>query len=121
MEKKKTTQKERIIEWMKEMGEITQRDAIILGCYRLAAQIFEIKKAGIGIWTEMRDVKNRDGSTSRIAVYSLTHPESISTCRKCGKLIGFDGKCSYGEEEGLCWTCAKKLQLKDERDGVDDE
>ena len=118
--KKKTTQKERIIEWMKEMGEITQRDAIILGCYRLAAQIFEIKKAGIGIWTEMKEVKNRDGSTSRIAVYSLTQPESICTCTKCGKLIGFDGKYSYGEEECLCWFCAKKLQLKDERDGEDE-
>lgn len=120
MSKRRSTQNDRIIEWMKEMGEITQREAINLGCLRLSARIFDFKEAGIEIKKEMREVKNRDGSTARIAVYSLVHPEKINTCDRCGKIITADTKRAYGEEENLCWFCAKKLQLKDERDGEDE-
>lgn len=63
------TQQERILEYMELNGVITQRDAIWLGCYRLAAQIFELKKKGYNIETEMRTVNNKDGTTSRIAAY----------------------------------------------------
>jgi len=65
------TQQERIIEYMELNGVITQRDAIWLGCYRLAAQIFELKRKGYNIATEMREVRNKDGSKSRIAAYWL--------------------------------------------------
>ena len=63
------TQQERIIDYMNLNGAITQRDAIWLGCYRLAAQIFELKRKGYRITTEMREVVNKDGTKSRIAAY----------------------------------------------------
>lgn len=109
---KRRTKKERIIEYMKRFGEITQMDAVNLGCLRLAAQIFDIKKDGIEIWTEYREVKNRDGSTSRIAAYSLLHPEKISACSKCGKLTSelFD----YEENKNLCSHCCRMMELEGE-------
>ena len=65
------TQKQRILEYMRKHDEITQRDAIWLGCYRLAAQIFDLKREGNDIQREMRTVTNKDGSHSRIAAYRL--------------------------------------------------
>ena len=99
------SKRQKILKYMKHWGEITQRDAIGFGCLRLASQIFELKKAGIEIYTEYRDVKNQDGSTSRIAAYSLLHPESIQTCTECGKL--------FVGETCLCKDCAKKV-IQDE-------
>ena len=65
------TQYTKVVRYMQEFGEITQRDAIYLGCYRLAAVIFTLKKQGVLIKTEMREVEKADGTTTRIAVYSL--------------------------------------------------
>lgn len=70
---KGATQQDRIIDYMKMNPEITQRDAIWLGCYRLAAQIFDLKRKGYTIATEIREVVNKDGTTSRIAAYSLVN------------------------------------------------
>lgn len=63
---------EKILDYMKEHGEITQREAIYLGCYRLASRIHDIKRSGIRIKTETREVENVDGTKSHIAVYSIT-------------------------------------------------
>lgn len=65
------TQAEKIYEYMKARGEITQREAFYMGIQRLASRICDMKKNGIDIETELRIVKNRDGSTSHIAVYKL--------------------------------------------------
>jgi len=65
------TQCEKIYEYMLKHGTITQREAIFLGCYRLASRIFDLKKLGFRINTEMKKVQNKDGSTSMIAEYSL--------------------------------------------------
>lgn len=65
------TQCEKILDYMKEHGEITQREAIYLGCYRLASRIHDIKSSGIRIKTETREVENVDGTKSHIAVYSI--------------------------------------------------
>lgn len=65
------TQREKILDYMKAHGEITQRDAIGLGCYRLGARIWDLKAAGEEITSTLRPVKNADGSMSRIAVYAL--------------------------------------------------
>lgn len=67
----KDTQCTKILDYMKEHGEITQREAIYLGCYRLAARIADIKKAGTDITKETRRVENKDGSSSYIAVYKI--------------------------------------------------
>lgn len=64
-------QRDDVLNYMKAYGEITQMDAIYLGCYRLASVIFNLKKEGILIDSEMREVKKKDGSTARIAVYKL--------------------------------------------------
>lgn len=65
------TQCQRILDYMKTHGEITQRDAIGLGCYRLGARIWDLRAAGEEITSTLRPVKNADGSMSRIAVYAL--------------------------------------------------
>ena len=69
------SQTEKIIEYMQKHGEITQRDAIWLGVYRLASRICELRHSfehtSWEIHTEMREVTNSDGSKSRIAVYSM--------------------------------------------------
>ena len=46
--------------------------------------------------------------------------EKLRYCRKCGKYIGFDDNLIYADETNLCWTCMKKMQLKDERDADED-
>lgn len=65
------TQCERIINYMNKYGKISQRDAFEMGINRLASRICEIKRAGYPVKTERTRVKNRDQSTSIIAVYSL--------------------------------------------------
>lgn len=72
----KKSQCERIVEYMRRNGEITQRDAFYLGCQRLASRIHDLKERGIGIKTETRKVKNADGTVSHIAVYSLLDGEA---------------------------------------------
>lgn len=72
----KTTQCEKIQKYMESFGSITQREAIMLGIYRLASRIHDLKEDGIGIKTEMIEVKNADGSTSHVARYSLIEGEA---------------------------------------------
>lgn len=62
---------DKVYQYMEAHGEITQREAIYLGCYRLAAVIFNLKKQGVPIRTEMRLVKKADGTVTHIAVYSI--------------------------------------------------
>ena len=65
------TQCEKIIHYMQAFGEISQRGAYTNGCTRLAARIADIKAKGYLIDTEIRSVKNMDGSASRVAFYRL--------------------------------------------------
>jgi len=71
------TQCERIIDYMNKYGKISQRDAFEMGINRLASRICEIKRAGYPIKTERAKVKNRDQSTSIIAVYSLEENSNV--------------------------------------------
>lgn len=64
-------QADKILDYLRRHGEITQRDAISFGCYRLGARVFDLKDEGVAITTEIRKVKNADGSFSHIAVYHL--------------------------------------------------
>lgn len=63
------TQCERVLKYIDQFGEITPRDAVNMGIYRLASRINDLRKDGVEITTEMREVKNLDGSKTRIAVY----------------------------------------------------
>lgn len=67
----KESQADKIIRYLNTHGTITDRDAYTkLGIRRLAARIADIRRDGIPIETQMREVTNADGSTSRIAAYS---------------------------------------------------
>ena len=63
------TQCEKIALVLDQVGEITQRDAIYMGIYRLASRINDMRREGMAIDTEMREDRNADGSKTRIAVY----------------------------------------------------
>lgn len=68
---KRKTNNERIIEYMKAHGSITNRDAVYdLGIFRLSARIFEIKNM-MPIMTRMESRTRPDGTTVHWAVYSI--------------------------------------------------
>lgn len=72
------TQIEKIERFMDKYGEITQRDALSLGVYRLASRIHEMRKnTDCPIITEDRKVTNADGTESVIAVYKWQYPRWI--------------------------------------------
>lgn len=71
----KVTQCNKILRFLEIHGTITQRQAINYGIYRLASRIHDLKEQGIGIKTEMRKVRNADGSHSYVAFYSLEEGE----------------------------------------------
>lgn len=68
-----------VFRYMKEHGEITQRDAFALGVYRLGARIWDLKHDGIAIDTKPRTVIKANGRKARIAVYSLRKEEDDET------------------------------------------
>lgn len=73
----KMTQKQRILEFVRLHGSITQRDALALGIYRLGARIWELRSDGYPFKAVMERVQNRDGSFSWVARYYL--PEEAET------------------------------------------
>lgn len=64
------TQEEKILEFIRTHGEISQRDAVGFGCYRLSARIYDLKEAGFDIVKEMRSFKN-EHSRGQYAVYKF--------------------------------------------------
>lgn len=72
MTNSKPTQCERILDYMRERGEISAQEAMNeLGVYRLASRINELKRRGISIRKRTVKVKNRYGEACTIAAYSL--------------------------------------------------
>lgn len=68
----KQTQVQLILDYIDDFGSITPLEAIRdIGCYRLSARIADIKKLGYPVKTEIVSVKNRRGTHSNIARYSL--------------------------------------------------
>lgn len=66
------TQCEKILDFMKEHGSITPRQAYnYFGIMRLASRISDLKTAGYKIKSEPLKVKNRDGSYTHVAKYSF--------------------------------------------------
>lgn len=66
------TQNERVLDYMKKVGPITQIEALSeLGIMRLASRINDLKKQGYYIKSEMVSKKNYKGETIRFARYSL--------------------------------------------------
>lgn len=66
----KETQSDRIIQYIKDFGSITGREAVNdLGCMHLASRISDMRKAGIPISDKMISVKNRYGETCFVKQY----------------------------------------------------
>ena len=68
----KTTQAQRVLDYMERFGGITQLEALRdLGVMRLASRISELKKNGFPIQSEVVAVKNRFEEDCYIKRYSL--------------------------------------------------
>lgn len=65
------TQAEKILQYMKDYGSITQLEAAEFGCMRLAARIADLREDGVKIKREMVRRKNRYGETISFAQYRL--------------------------------------------------
>lgn len=71
----KNTQCNQIIKYMKDHGSITALEAVRhIGCLRLPSRIYDLRKRGYNITSEMQIVPTRNGET-RVAVYSLIEDE----------------------------------------------
>lgn len=67
----KMTQTQRVLDYMERHGSISQQEAIsAFSCYRLAAKIFELRRAGVEIITERVPFRN-EYTDGYYAVYKL--------------------------------------------------
>lgn len=72
MQHSKPTQNRRILDYMTEVGSITQLDALReLGVMRLASRISDLRRQGYIISSSTDKVKNRYGEECRIKRYRL--------------------------------------------------
>jgi hypothetical protein len=72
MENSKPTQNQRILDYIKEFGSITQLEALRdLGVMRLASRISDLRRGGVKIVSTREAVENRYGEKCHIKRYSL--------------------------------------------------
>ena len=68
----KLTQCDKVLEYMRRYGSITQLDALRdIGCMRLASRISDLRLQGYAIGRRMKTSKNRDGDDVYFAEYYL--------------------------------------------------
>ena len=67
-----------IIEFIRDHGSITIKQATDIGIYRLSARVFDIRAFGINVEKEMVTVKNRKGEDCRVARYFI--PGGVPEC-----------------------------------------
>lgn len=69
---KKTTQCDRILEYMQNYGEISPIIALEeIGCFRLTSRIWDLKCKGIEIESKMHNYKNKFGENKCYKIYWL--------------------------------------------------
>ena len=56
------TQNQRVLQYMRDNGRISQRDAVKFGCYRLSARIHNLRSMGYHIVMEEKPFKSEYGS-----------------------------------------------------------
>ena len=79
MNNRKPKQTDRILQYMRDFGSITQLQAIAdLGCMRLASRISELRKNGICIESRMIGVKNRYQETCWVKEYRLGETQNAN-------------------------------------------
>lgn len=72
MEHSKPTQNERILDYIREYGGITQLEALTeCSVMRLASRVSDLRKKGYPITSKMVRVKNRYGETCHVKRYSM--------------------------------------------------
>jgi len=72
VENSNPTQNERILDYIREFGSITQLEALKdLGVMRLASRISDMRKQGYPIKSKVERVKNRYGETCRVKRYYM--------------------------------------------------
>ena len=68
----KESQNQQILEYIKKHGSITPLEAVQhIGCLRLSGRIFDLRKSGYRIRTDIERVKTRDNGHAFVAVYRL--------------------------------------------------
>lgn len=76
MEHKRPTQRQRVLDYMKDFGSITSHEANKdLGVSRLASRITELKKMGYTIVSKFEPVTNRYGEVCHVKRYSIEEGE----------------------------------------------
>lgn len=76
MTNKKPSQTERVLNYIKERGSITQLEAYNkLGVVRLPSRIHELKRNGVDIVSKMEQVTNRHNEKCYIKRYRLGEEE----------------------------------------------
>lgn len=67
-----TKREQRVFDYMLEFGSITSLQSFVdLGETRLSGCIFNLKKKGVNIATDFREVKNRYGESRRVKEYRI--------------------------------------------------
>lgn len=68
----KSTQCQKVLDYMEQFGSITQLDALRdIGCMRLASRISDLREQGYPIGRRMKTGKNRYGDSVSFAEYYL--------------------------------------------------
>ena len=68
----KATQCDKVLEYMRTFGSITQLEALSdIGCMRLASRINDLRAQSIAIGVRMKTGKKRDGGKTTFAEYYL--------------------------------------------------
>lgn len=68
----KSTQCEKVLEYMKQFGSITQVEAFVdIGCMRLSSIISDLRQHGVAIGRRIKTGKNRYGDAVSFAEYYL--------------------------------------------------
>ena len=68
----KKTQCDKVLEYMRRYGSITQLEALRdIGCMRLASRISDLRYQGYAIGRRIKTGKNRDGDDVYFAEYYL--------------------------------------------------
>ena len=74
----KTTQCDKVLEYMRTFGSITQLQALQdIGCMRLASRINDLRAQGIAIGARMKTGKKRDGGKTTFAEYYLIEEDEL--------------------------------------------
>jgi hypothetical protein len=68
----KSTQCDKVLEYMRTFGSITQLQALSdIGCMRLASRISDLRQQGVAIGRRIKTSKNRYGESVSFAEYYL--------------------------------------------------